>query len=303
MRVAIVTGAGGFVGNAVVKALASKKIKVYAVVRECSRDIDWGNDLNIITIRCDMENYSRLPEMIEEKNIDVFYHFAWSGTAGIMRGNEDKQLENVKYSCVAVKTATDMGIKKFVFASSIMEYEMELVLQSENNSSMGSIYSIAKKTANYMCRVLANNFNIEYVAGIISNIYGPGEISPRLINTTIRKLINKEETAFSPGEQLYDFIYISDAADIFVEIGEHGKNNKSYYVGNRKQRKLKEFLYEIGEVVAPNTELGIGKMDFNGISLKYKEFDVESTFGELGCVCKVDFKDGIKRTMEWIKEN
>ena len=47
---------------------------------------------------------------------------------------------------------------------------------------------------------------------MISNIYGPGELSPRLVNTSIRKMLKGEHCAFSAGEQIYDFIYITDAA-------------------------------------------------------------------------------------------
>ncbi|MDE5873831.1 MAG: NAD-dependent epimerase/dehydratase family protein [Lachnospiraceae bacterium] len=57
------------------------------------------------------------------------------------------------------------------------------------------------------------------MSAVISDIYGEGESSPRLINSSIRKLLNNEETSFSTGEQMYDFVYIEDAARMFVGLG------------------------------------------------------------------------------------
>lgn len=83
-----------------------------------------------------------------------------------------------------------------------------------------------------MARAIAGSLGIDYIRAVISNIYGAGEKSPRLINTTIRKLLNGEHCAFSAGEQLYDFIYVTDAAKMFAALGDSGKSNKTYYIGD-----------------------------------------------------------------------
>lgn len=304
MKKAIVTGANGFVGTALCNELSSQGVKVIAVVRNEDENIEGiSNISNISIVYCDLSNFKNLAELIKDRNIDVFYHLAWIGTAGLLRADIDVQLNNVRYTCDTVKACADIGCKRFVFASSIMEYEVSATMDKEDTPNINTLYCSAKVAANYMARTVAGSVGVDYIRAVISNIYGPGETSPRLINTSIRKLLNGEHCAFSAGEQMYDFIYLDDAVKEFVAIGEKGKANKTYYIGSQNPRPLKEFLCELRDVVAPDVEIGLGEFPFNGVSLSYEEFDIYAVENDTGFVPNVSFADGIKNTMGWIKEN
>lgn len=299
MKKAIVTGANGFVGSAVCRELTNRGTEVIAVVRENSDNIA---DLpNTKIVQCNMANYTTLPNLIGDRNIDVLYHFAWCGSAGKLRADDTVQLKNVQQTCDLVRVCAEMKCGRFVFASSIMEYETAAIMGTMETPSAGSLYCTAKITADYMARAIAGSVGVEYMRGVISNIYGPGEISPRLINTSIRKLLNGEHCAFSPGEQMYDFIYITDAAKEFAEIGEKGRNNATYYIGSPEPKPLKEFLLEMRNCIDPSAEIGLGEFPFNGVSLTYKELDIDAVRKDTGFVPKVTFSEGIKKTAEWLK--
>ena len=298
MKVAIVTGASGFVGKAVVKELLKKGIEVFSIIhkKKCVPVELKGSHIVV----CDMKNYEKFPDLINIDSPDVFYHFAWEGSAGVFRSNEKVQLANVQGTCDAVLAATKMGCKKFVFASSIMEYEVDAEVKAMRNPGINSIYSTAKIAADYMARILSSKSKLGYISALISNIYGPGEKSPRLINNSIRKLLNGEHLSLTPGNQLYDFIYITDAAKMFTVIGEKGVDGSIYYIGNRKARPLKLFLEELRDVVSPEVSLGFGELPFNGISLTYKEFNTELLYQHTGVEPLVSFTEGISRTRDWI---
>ena len=110
-----------------------------------------------------------------------------------------------------------------------MEYETEVLMQTQLTPSINSLYCTAKIAADYMARAIAGSLGIDYIRAVISNIYGAGEKSPRLVNTSIRKLLNDERCAFSAGEQMYDFIYVTDAAKMFAALGDSGKKDTTYY--------------------------------------------------------------------------
>ncbi len=298
MKSAIVTGAAGFVGKAVVKELIKNNVHVFAVDLPSSPKDDLPKEVEIV--EADFTQYRLLTNLLRRSEAEVFYHFAWAGTSGQARSDIALQLSNVSASCEAVKIASSLGCKRFVFPASIMQFEADALLEMEQSPGESAIYSVSKKAADSMARITAAKYGIEYVAGLISNIYGPGETSPRLVNSTIRKLLNGEHTSFSPGEQLYDFIYSEDAARAFYFIGNAGKSGAMYYIGNQAPRPLKEFLLEIRDVVSPGTKLGIGEISFSGISLTYREFDMKRLHRELGFEPKVSFQEGIKQTAEWI---
>lgn len=304
MNKVIVTGANGFIGTALCKELSSRGVETIAVIRDESEDISQIADLHGIKIvYCDLCDFGDLDKKIPDRDVDVIYHLAWVGSAGTLRGNDDVQINNIKYTCETVKAASRLECKKFVFASSIMEYEIGALMATDETPAINTLYSSAKVAADYMARTVAGSLKIEFIRAVISNIYGPGETSPRLINTSIRKMLNGEHCSFSPGEQIYDFIYITDATRIFVALGEKGKNNRTYYIGSQNPRPLKEFLIEMRNQVDPSIELGIGDFEFNGISLSYREFDINSVQRDTGVTPVVSFADGIKNTIKWIKDN
>lgn len=303
MKKAIVTGANGFVGTAVCKELSEHGVEVIAIIRNEEENITAIENLPLLRIvYADLSDFKALGRIISDRDIDVLYHFAWIGSAGPLRGEADIQMKNVQYTCDTVKACAAMECKRFVFASSIMEYEIEATMATEATPGINTLYCSAKVAADYMARTIAGSFGVDYIRAVISNIYGPGELSPRLVNTSIRKMLKNEHCAFSAGEQLYDFIYVTDAAKTFVAIGEKGKKNKTYYIGSQEPKPLKVFLKDLRDCVDPKIEIGLGELPFNGVSLTYREFDINAVKEDTGFVPEVSFKEGVINTVAWIRE-
>ena len=304
MKKAIVTGANGFVGSAVCKELSAMGIQIVAVVRDEKENIDCIKDLSgLRIIYCDLSDFINLPNLIQDRDIDTFYHFAWMGSAGPLRGNLDVQINNVRYSCNAVKACGGLGCKRFVFASSIMEYEIIEKMNREETPGINTLYSSAKIAADYMSRTISGSLGIDYIRAVISNIYGPGEISSRIINSSIRKMLCGEHCSFSSGIQLYDFIYITDAAKIFALLGIMGKTNKTYYIGSLSPQPLKIYLNKMRDAVDPEIKIGLGEIPYDGKSVDYSIFDLKAVLEDTGYSPAVSFGEGIKETINWIKEN
>jgi UDP-glucose 4-epimerase len=303
MKKAIVTGATGFAGGWLVKELVSQGVKVIAVVRSEKSDVTLLKQHdNVRIVVCPLAEIINLPSMISDDDIDVFYHFAWAGTSGTERADIKLQLSNVQAVCDAVKSASEIGCAKFVNAGSIMEYEaMQYIPLDGITPGAGNIYSTAKLAADFMAKTLAASLKLPYVTAVISNIYGPGERSARFINTTIRNFLNKERTAFTQGEQLYDFIYASDAARAFYLVGESGKPYTSCYIGNPIPYPLKDFIIRMRNVIDEGIELTFGEITFQGAMLKYTEFDTTKLHKELGFEPEITFEQGIEKTVQWIK--
>lgn len=254
--------------------------------------------------------YSKLENVIEfdEKRVseigqaDIMFFLAWDGTSGDKRGSIDVQLENVKLTCHAVQCAADLRCKKFIYAGSIMEYEaISYLNQDESVPGRNYIYNVSKLAADYYGKILANELKVEYCNALISNIYGPGEISQRFVVTMCKKIVKDEKLELTEGQQLYDFIYIEDAVSALEIVGMKGKNNCTYYIGNKEQYPLKSFIIRMKEVLNSNSELLFGAVAYTGVSLKYNEFNTSALY-ELGFENKITFEEGIKRTAEWLKK-
>lgn len=301
MKTAVVTGANGFVGSAVVNELLSNNYKVYAVVR--NNHADRLSDLdNVEIVNCELSDIDRLPGQITEK-CDVFYHFAWSGSAGKDRANTRLQLDNVQWSVESIRAAKKLGCSRFVFAGSIVEKEcLAAAYTGGNRPGLGYIYGGGKVAAHILCSSVAVAEGIDLLWGEITNAYGVGEVSPRLVNSTIRKCIAGVSPEFTAGTQNYDFVYIDDVARAFRLIGENGKPFTSYVIGSSAAKPLKEFLIEMKDAIAPELPFKFGDVPFTGIDLPLSDFDCRKTEEDTGFKAGISFAEGCRRTFEWWKE-
>lgn len=303
MQKAIVTGANGFIGSHVCKELCNENVKVYAVIKDENENIDNIKDLSGISIiYCDLSNITELTEKIKDEDIDVFYHFAWVGSAGDLRCDEKTQLKNALWTSTALRTADKLGCKKFVNAGSIMEKETyTAVYAQESRPSLPYIYGAGKLIAHAICKPIANSLNIDLCWAVITNAYGAGEYSPRFVNTTIRKIIAGEPLQFTAATQNYDFIYIDDVAKAFVAIGKYGKPNKEYTIGSGNARPLKEFIIEMQQALAPNVKLVFGDVPFTGVNMPLEAFSTEDIETDCHFKPSISFAVGTKLTMDWLK--
>ena len=264
MKTAIVTGASGFIGCALVEELLQHDYQVYAVCRRASCN-KVPQDRNVETVACDMHEIGRLADLLPKMGYDFFFHLAWAGTAGGERINTELQLQNAKWTVEALRVSKALGCGRFVCAGSIMEREAiaSAYLQG-NRLGMGYIYGAGKVVSRIMSASIAAELKEEILWGVITNAYGPGEKSPRLVNTSIRKCIRKESLDFTAGTQNYDFVYIDDVARAFRLIAERGNPFCEYLIGSSQAKPLREFLLEMQAAIAPDIEFRFGEIPFTG---------------------------------------
>lgn len=304
MKTIIVTGASGFVGEHLVKELSQQGYKVIAIIRDEKKSDKLKSIPDVEVVICDMNDISKLPKLIDKTGVKAFYHLAWEGSAGEAREDYNIHLNNIKYTCDAVEVASEIEAEQFIYAGSLMEFESTSYIPTQGSKPVRNyVYRTAKMTAHYMGKAVAVSKGIEFKMGIISNAYGVGELSPRLVNTSIRKLLNGEKTSFTAGTQYYDFIYITDVAKAFVKIMEQGKAYHNYYIGNENQLQLCEFVKRMGACIDPSIDLGIGQVPFDGVTIDYNAIDTTALFKDTDFTCEIDFETGINKTIQWIKDN
>lgn len=302
MQKVIVTGANGFVGSALVKELVKNDVEVLAMdMPGCNGNLPVCDKVKFLPLALD--NISSLKDLINDRDFDCFYHFAWAGSAGAARADTKLQLQNAQWTIDCLQAAKEVGCQKFVAAGSIMEHEtMAAAFASGNKPGLGYIYGSGKLVAHTMAMSVAADIGIDLVWAEITNAYGVGELSPRMVNTTIRKVIKGEEPQFTAGTQNYDFVYIDDVAKAFYLIGKKGKPFNEYLIGSSNAKPLKEFLLEMKAAIAPDLNFVFGDIQFTGINLPLEKYDCSKTEKDTGFKAQISFGEGCRRTMEWLKQ-
>lgn len=300
MNKVIVTGANGFIGKTLVRTLLEKGYDVVAL--DFRFDDELANNSHVKCVNVQKKKVSELKNEISEDDYLCFFHLAWAGTSGEGRADYEIQLNNVKLTCDYIKLCGEIGCKRVVYASSINEMETYEYLQSDNvEPSGGYIYGTGKLAAHLMGETVAKLNGIEFIPVIITNIYGVGEKSARMIYTSIYKLLQKEHCSFTAGYQTYDFIYITDAINSIIAVAEKGKPFNRYYIGSGEPKPLREFLIEMRNIVDPEAEIGLGDIPFRGVNISYDQFDLKKVERDTGYKNEVPFAKGIHMTAEYIR--
>lgn len=308
MKKVLITGATGFIGNKLVDKLLNEGYSVITVVRENSERIDILKNRNVEIVYCNLDKIKNLPSLLEGKEVDTIYHFAWQGVSNEELKNEYVQLNNVKATLDLINIAPLIGCNRFIGAGSIHELEAQSEMNEDKIvTNLGMAYKTAKLTAHYMGKALAGSKGLEFFWPIISNTYGVGEKSGRLINTIIRNIFNNQTTSLSAGNQNYDFVYIDDLINAFYLIGAQGINGHNYFIGSGNAKPLKKYLQIVGEIANrknnSDISLSFGDIKSNVVDLPIDMFNIDNLVKDTGWRPTISFAKGIQLTVDWIWNN
>lgn len=304
MRKVIVTGANGFIGSNLLKILVDNGVKVYAIIKDEKESIENIRNLKNIEIKyCELSKICELPSIIEDRDIDACIHLAWAGSFGDARADYELQLQNVKYTLDVVNVLKEMNIKRFVGAGTLAEKDVLNYHPTDGATPNAvSIYGIGKISAHFMSKAECSKLGIEHIWCYLSNTYGIGNTTNNFVNMASKKMLKGERAAFTAGEQTYDFVYITDTVRAIYSVADKGKKNTAYYLGSTKQRKLKEYIKIIRDTINPNIELYLGEIPFNGNPLSEDAYDTTKLVNDTGYTPDIPFEEGIKLTIDWLKE-
>lgn len=301
MKRAIVTGASGFVGKALVKKLLSHGYFVFAVVRDPAKMKDVAND-RLSVVQCQLSELKNLDEKIPCGKIDAFFHMAWDGTFGESFKDFHRQFESAAYVGDAVVAASKLGAERFLFAGTIVEIETRhYILNDGGEPRISCIYGAAKTAANILGRVMACQCGVKYNEAVLASAFGEGDFTGTIQNILISALLKNTVPPLADGKNLYDWVYIDDVTEALVAITEKGKPGKTYYVGHRELQTFEWLVTQTRNIVAPNVKLDFGTLKAKTV-LDYSLIDREELFRDTGFECKADFCDSVRKTAEWIKQ-
>ncbi|MCW4003673.1 MAG: SDR family oxidoreductase [Candidatus Bathyarchaeota archaeon] len=222
---ALVTGGAGFIGSHIADRLMKKGFDVTVL-----DNLDTGhvenleshkNNGNFHFVKGDIRDLELVRKTL--RNIDVVFHEAALASVTLSVQNPILSNDiNVTGTLNLLKASSDLGVKRFIYASSAAVYGDTKTPEKREDLSTNpkSPYGISKVAAEHYAKIFYKLYGLETVSLRYFNVYGPrqrfdldcayGGVITIFINRLLR---NMSPVIFGDGEQTRDFIYISDVVE------------------------------------------------------------------------------------------
>lgn len=298
MKKAIITGATGVIGTAMIKELTDHGVEVLVLCREGSVRNSQIPEHPLVTRKyCSLGELASLEPM--DKKYDVFYHLAWEGTTGKARDDMYLQNQNVKYALDAVGVAKRWGCHTFIGAGSQAEYGcVKGALKPDTPAFPTMGYGIGKLAAGLMTRQYAHQLGLKHIWVRIVSVYGSNDGNGSLVMTVLNKLKQAETPQLTKCEQIWDYLYSGDAARAFALLGEKGVDGKTYVLGSGRVRPLREYVEDIRDTVAPGAGLDFGVLDYYPHQAMHLQADASELEKDTGWRTATPFVRGIRHIID-----
>lgn len=300
---AIITGGTGMIGIALIRCLLSHDIEVTVIVNpDSSRQSVLNQFQDIKIIQKDLGHLKEL-EVVLSHDYNYFFHLAWMGTFGESRNNMYLQNKNVEYTLDAVYLANRLGCEVFVGAGSQAEYgPVKEKMSSLTSTSPVTGYGIAKLCAGKMSRIFAQSLGLRHIWIRILSVYGPYDGTKTMVMSGLLNMLQGKKGEYTKGEQMWDYLFCDDAATAFYLAAKNGKDGKVYPLGSGQVRPLKEYIEIMRNNIDPDIPLNFGAVPYYPNQVMYMCADIDELMRDTGFVPKYPFDEGIKKTIQWIKE-
>jgi dihydroflavonol-4-reductase len=320
----LVTGATGFTGGHLVRALAAQGHDVRALVRDAASSVELARS-RVARVVGDLRDPAALASATAD--VDVVYHIAAIyRQAGIKA--ETYRAVNATAVGELVEAAARAGARRVVHCSTVgVHGDIERPPANEDAPLVpGDVYQVTKLEGERRAREAGLRLGIEVTIARPSGIYGPGD---RRLLRLFRGVARRRWVTLGSGEIYYHLTYIDDLVEGFRLCGEQpAAANRTFILAGGEVTTLNALVALVAEgagVPAPQRHLPVWPFRAAGavceaicvplgieppiyrrrvdFFTKSRAFDITRARTEIGYAPRVSLREGIRRTLEWYRQH
>ena len=308
----IVTGGAGFLGSFVIEKLKERGANDIFIPHIEDYDL---TDRDAIKRLFD----DTLDDNFEAKNMVIIHLAANVGGIGANREHPAEFFyDNLIMGVELMHRAWKRGVGKFVAIGTVCAYpKFTPVPFKEDDLWIGypeetnAPYGLAKKMMLVQAQAYRQQYGYNAIFLLPVNLYGPRDNfnlqTSHVIPALIRKAIeaqdrgDKELPVWGDGSPTREFLFVEDAANGIVTAAEKYNGSEPVNLGSGYEISIKDLAEMIQRLTGFNGKLVWQTDKPNG--QPRRGLDVTRAREYFGWSAQVPFEEGIRRTVDWFKEN
>ncbi|MFA5136551.1 MAG: SDR family NAD(P)-dependent oxidoreductase [Patescibacteria group bacterium] len=306
----LVIGGAGFIGSHVVDHLLKENVKKVIVFDNFSRGSednlkDAIMDKRLTIVKGDILHRDFLEKAME--GVDGVFHLAAVWLLHCHEFPETAFEVNIRGTFNVIMSAIKQKVSKVVFSSSASVYgnALELPMTEDHPYNNETFYGATKIADEHMFKSLGKRYGLDWVGLRYMNVYGPRQDYHGAYTAVMHKIIDRLEEKKKPilygdGSQQYDFVYEGDVARANICAMKSKATGKNYNVGTGIGTSLKELTQVIIDIYGAKSSI-----EYKPAGLTFVTNRIGSTKiaeKDLGYIWKTVLKKGMKKLIEWRKE-
>ncbi|MCI8548999.1 MAG: dTDP-glucose 4,6-dehydratase [Lachnospiraceae bacterium] len=313
----LVTGGAGFIGGNFVHYMVNRypedmivnlDLLTYAGNLETLKPVE--DKPNYKFVKGDIADRPFIMELFEKEQFDVVVNFA--AESHVDRSITDPGLfvrTNVMGTQTLLDASREFGVKRYHQVSTDEVYgdlpldRPDLFFTEETPIHTSSPYSASKAGADLLVLAYHRTFGMPVTVSRCSNNYGPYHFPEKLIPLMIsRALADESLPVYGKGENVRDWLHVSDHCAAIDLIIRKGKSGEIYNIGGHNERTNLEVVKTILKALGKPESLIRYVTDRPGHDRRYA-IDPTKIETELGWKPQYTFDTGIAMTIQWYLDN
>jgi len=294
----LVTGAGGFVGAAVVHAALAAGHHPIALVRTPGAARLAGLDIPVHV--ADLADGDRVAAVLRQARAEIVVHSAWEGVGGPLRAG-DIQFENIRTSCALADATIAAGCAKFVGIGSQAEYgRFDRRITEDDLPNPAMLYGAAKLAACHLTRQRCEAAGTGFAWLRLFSVYGPGDNPHWLIPSAAAQLLDGIAPRTTEGTQRWDYLHIDDVATGTLAAAVSDGAGGVFNLASGRPATVRSIIERLRDHAAPGLPLRFGDIPFGPGQIMHLEGD-PARLEALGWSPAISLDTGLAQTVDWMR--
>jgi len=295
-----VTGAGGFVGAAVVKAAVAAGHEVVALVRNDSARLTSVAE-RISLQRADLADTAQVAALMKASRPEIVIHSAWEGVGGALRSG-DVQLDNIRTTVALADAAIAAGARKFVGVGSQAEYgRYDRKIVETDLPQPTLLYGAAKLAANHLAAQRCREAKVAFAWLRLFSVYGPGDNSNWLIPSATAALLRGKSPLCTAGTQKWDYLHIEDVAGGLLAAAMAEDATGVFNLSSGDPVAVRQIIETLRDFAAPGRALTFGDIPFGPDQIMHLDGDNGRLRAATGWLPRIPLSEGLRQVVDELR--